>query len=196
MNNSFNNVFPTLVGTFELNDVDNEILMNKMDMSGNVKHGLIENGVSSYVGGEDCFLTRLNVVDLKEQILFHLNEYCFQSGIAPNLIINSWANVLEQKGLVKRHRHEKSIISGAYYPQDSDANLILENPNTIFQMTQTNINESIYNTEKILIKPKAGLLVMWPSYIFHYTESNDKEKRYTVSFNTLDESYKSALNRR
>ena len=71
MNNSFNNVFPTLVGTFELKDVDNEILMNKMDMSGNVKHGLIENGVSSYVGGEDCFLTRLNVVDLKEQILFH-----------------------------------------------------------------------------------------------------------------------------
>ena len=63
-------------------------------------------------------------------------------------------------------------------------------------MTQTNINESIYNTEKILIKPKAGLLVIWPSYIFHYTESNDKEKRYTVSFNTLDESYKSALNRR
>ena len=196
MNNTFNNVFPTLVGTFELKTVNNEVLMNKMDMAGNVGHGLIENGVSSYVGGEDCFLTRLNIEDLKKEILYHLNEYCFQAGIAPNYIINSWANVLEQQGLVKRHRHEKSIISGAYYPKDSDANLILENPNTIFQMTQTNINESIYNSEKISIKPKAGLLVMWPSHIYHYTESNDKNKRYTVSFNTLDESYKSALNRR
>ena len=196
MNNTFNNVFPTLVGTFELKTVNNEVLMNKMDMAGNVGHGLIENGVSSYVGGEDCFLTRLNIEDLKKEILYHLNEYCFQAGIAPNYIINSWANVLEQQGLVKRHRHEKCIISGAYYPKDSDANLILENPNTIFQMTQTNINESIYNSEKISIKPKAGLLVMWPSHIYHYTESNDKNKRYTVSFNTLDESYKSALNRR
>ena len=196
MNNTFNNVFPTLVGTFELKTVNNEVLMNKMDMAGNVGHGLIENGVSSYVGGEDCFLTRLNIEDLKKEILYHLNEYCFQAGIAPNYIINIGANVLEQQGLVKRHRHEKSIISGAYYPNDSNANLILENPNTIFQMTQTNINESIYNSEKISIKPKAGLLVMWPSHIYHYTESNDKNKRYTVSFNTLDESYKSALNRR
>ena len=138
----------------------------------------------------------MNIEDLKKEILYHLNEYCFQAGIAPNYIINSWANVLEQQGLVKRHRHEKSIISGAYYPNDSDANLILENPNTIFQMTQTNVNDSIYNSEKISIKPKAGLLVMWPSHIYHYTESNDKNKRYTVSFNTLDESYKSALNRR
>ena len=169
MNNTFNNVFPTLVGTFELKTVNNEVLMNKMDMAGNVGHGLIENGVSSYVGGEDCFLTRLNIEDLKKEILYHLNEYCFQAGIAPNYIINSWANVLEQQGLVKRHRHEKSIISGAYYPNDSNANLILENPNTIFQMTQTNINESIYNSEKISIKPKAGLLVMWPSHTVSYT---------------------------
>ena len=188
-------LFPTLIGTFNLKEVDNDILIKKMEMSGNVQHGLIENGVSSYVGGEDCFLTRLGVSDLKNSIKTKINEYCFQSGIAPNFIINSWANVIGQSGYVKRHRHEKSILSGAYYPTNSNANLILEHPNTNFQMTQTNVNETIFNCDKVTIKPEAGKLVIWPSYIYHSTENNSDEKRYTVSFNTLDESYKIAINR-
>ena len=196
MKSNFLNVFPTLIGTFDIHDeVDNKTLMDKMSIAGNIGHGLLENGISSYVGGEDCFLTRLGVVDLKESILKYVQQYCFNTGIAPNFIVNSWANVLHQKGFVKRHRHEKSVLSGAYYPIESDACLILENPNTVFQMTQTNVNDTIYNADKIIIKPIKGMLVIWPSYVYHYTEENSDKPRYTVSFNTLDDSYKHAINR-
>ena len=193
--NNFLNVFPTLIASFDLDQIDNDVLKGKMDVAGNINHGLLENGISSYVGGEDCFLTRLGVQDLKKAIQYHLQEYCFHSGIAPNVIVNSWANVLHEAGYVRRHRHEKSILSGAYYPVDSDTCLVLENPNTIFQMTQTNVNDTIYNADKIIIKPTKGKLVIWPSYVYHYTETNSDKPRYTVSFNTLDDSYKHAINR-
>ena len=197
MKSEFLNVFPTLVASFDLSGkVDNDMLIKKMEMAGNLDHGLLENGVSSYVNGEDCFLTRLAVKDLKKSIEYYLNEYCFQGGIAPNFIINSWANIVSDKGYVRRHRHEKSILSGAYYPVDNDSCLLLENPNTVFHMTQTNVNDTIYTRQQIRILPTAGKLVIWPSYIYHHTEINSNVKRYTISFNTLDDSYKDAINRR
>ena len=63
-------------------------------------------------------------------------------------------------------------------------------------MTQTNVNDTIYTRQQLRIMPTAGKLVIWPSYIYHHTEINSNVKRYTISFNTLDDSYKDAINRR
>ena len=88
MKSEFLHVFPTLVASFDLSgEVDNDMLIKKMEMAGNLDHGLLENGVSSYVNGEDCFLTRLAVKDLKKSIEYYLNEYCLQGGIAPTILL-------------------------------------------------------------------------------------------------------------
>ena len=38
-----------------------------------------------------------------------------------------------------------------------------------------------------------GKLVIWPSYLYHETQKNSSEERYTISFNTLDKSYLNAI---
>ena len=53
MTNNFLNVFPTLIA-LDLDPPDNDVLKGKMDVAGNINLSL-ENGISSYVGGEDCF---------------------------------------------------------------------------------------------------------------------------------------------
>lgn len=188
--------FPTLIGEFDLsNKVDNKIILEKINASGLIMHGLLNKGLSSYVGGNDCAITRLAMNDLKTAIHESLDIYCREAGLESNVIINSWCNVLNEGGFVKKHRHEKSILSGAYYPcaDLDDAPLLIDNPNTIFKMSETKIYNTDYNAENIGFTTKTGKLLIWPSYLYHETQRNGSEKRYTISFNTLDVSYKNII---
>ncbi len=186
------NLFPTLVAEFDLSDqVDNDVIMKKIQISGLQMHGVLEKGLSSYIGGYDCALTRLAMADLRQSIDACLRVYCDQAGIQQNTIVNSWCNVLKEGGKVKRHRHEKSVLSGAYYPTSDpdDCALIIENPTTVFKMSETKQHDTEYNIENVAIPTKAGKLIIWPSYLYHETQRNSSDERYTISFNTLDQSY-------
>ena len=192
----FHKVFPTLIAEFDLsNKVDNETILKKIAISGLQMHGTLMKGTSSYLGGYDCALTRLAMHDLQKEIQNCINEYCNEAGIENNIIINSWCNELHEGGRVRRHRHDKSILSGAYYPvsDPDDCPLIIENPNTVFKMTETKVRETDTNIENIFIPTTAGKLVIWPSYLYHSTQRHGSDKRYTISFNTIDSSYLNAL---
>ena len=50
----FHNLFPTLIAEFDLSDrVDNDVIVDKMRISGLSMHGLLNKGQSSYLGGFD-----------------------------------------------------------------------------------------------------------------------------------------------
>ena len=73
MKSEFLHVFPTLVASLDLSgEVDNDMLRKKMEMAGNPDLGLLENGASSYVNGEDCFPTRFAPKDLKKSLEYYL----------------------------------------------------------------------------------------------------------------------------
>lgn len=193
----FHRVFPTLIAEFDLSkEVDNNTILKKISISGLQMHGTLMKGTSSYLGGYDCALTRLAMTDLHEAIQKSIDTYCIEAGLDRNTIINSWCNELHEGGRVKRHRHEKSILSGAYYPTSDadDCPLIIENPNQVFKMTETKIRETDTNIDNVAIPTSAGKLVIWPSYLYHQTQRNGSEKRYTISFNTIDASYIQSLN--
>jgi uncharacterized protein (TIGR02466 family) len=193
----FHKVFPTLVAEFDLTGkIDNDTILKKMAISGFQMHGTLNKGVSSYLGGYDCALTRLAMTDLSNEIQNCIDDYCIEAGLERNFVINSWCNELHEGGNVKRHKHDKSILSGAYYPVSDadDCSLIIENPNTVFKMTETKVKETDTNIENIAIPTAASKLVIWPSYLHHWTQKNGSIKRHTISFNTLDHSYVESIN--
>ena len=189
-------LFPTLVAEYDLSDkVDNDVIMKKIAISGMVMHGTLSKGMSSYMGGYDCVLTRTAMTDLQQAIKECLDYYCKESGLEENVIVNSWCNVLKEGGYVKRHRHDKSVLSGAYYPTSDpdDCPLLIENPTQVFKMTETKIYDTEYNVSAIGVPTFPGKLVIWPSYLYHETQKNSSDERYTISFNTLDKSYLNAI---
>jgi len=189
-------LFPTLIGEFDLSaKVDNALILKKIQISGMQFHGILDKGISSYMGGYDCAITRLAMKDLQSAIQESLDEYCKEAGLEQNVIVNSWCNILKEGGSVKRHRHDKSVLSGAYYPASDpdDCPLLIENPNTIFKMTETKIYDTEYNVGSVRVPTQQGKLVVWPSYLYHETQKNSSDERYTISFNTLDKSYLNAI---
>ena len=194
----YHKLFPTLIAEYDLsNKVNNAEVIDKMRISGLQLHGILKKGQSSYLGGYDCALTRLAMTDLKNAIQGCIDEYCRQAGLQENVIVNSWCNILNEGGYVRRHRHEKSILSGAYYPTSDadDTPLFIENPNTVFKMTETKEYDTEFNWEKVGFTVETGKLLLWPSHLYHLTERNRSNERFTISFNTLDKSYLDALNR-
>ena len=59
-----------------------------------------------------------------------IDSYCDDAGLEPSLLSTSWFNVMGEGSNVERHRHEGSVVSGAYYPlvEDESCPLIFESP--------------------------------------------------------------------
>ena len=75
-------LFPTLVAEYDLSEkIDNEDIMKKIGISGLQMHGVLDKGMSSYLGGYDCALTRLAMKDLQNAIKECLDDYCKEAGL-------------------------------------------------------------------------------------------------------------------
>jgi len=123
-------------------------------------HGLITNGYSTYNYGMPV-LEYPDLLGLNKIIHFYINFYCKKYHITDLKIINSWFNISEAGNKLKPHKHEESIISGAFY--------ISGKTPLIFPNTKIN--------------PKSGLLIIFSSDLVHYTEE-ETEERIVISFNT------------
>ena len=79
-------------------------------------------------------------------------------------IESSWFSIMEERQKLSFHAHERSIVSGVYYPHfpKGSVNLIIEG-------------------EEIDIR--AGYLYLFPSWAEHGTEENQSKERYVIAFN-------------
>ncbi len=138
----------------DVNQIKNILTSIKSDT-----HGLVGNGISSYNVGMPI-LEYPELLGLKTIILKHLNE-CSNK---PLKLINSWFNTMNVGDRLVIHKHEESILSGAFYVNVGKNSVPL-----IFR--------------KHRVKPKNGLLVIFSSELEHYTEE-EEETRTVISFNT------------
>lgn len=106
-----------------------------------------------------------------------------------------WANKNSRMSSHHKHRHPNSIISGIYYVNDD-----YKGGETVFYMNDPWYkihNEGYVQLSSVplpnkeltyRINPKSGLLILFPSYIYHSVGpviiGSD---RYTISFNTFVE---------
>lgn len=99
-----------------------------------------------------------------------------------------WMNVLGRGGLNTPHDHPAWVWSGCYYVSVPDGDQELSG-NIEFFDTRTNVRTLTVEgaacfTSKFTMKPRAGMLLMFPSYLRHWVYPNESEQdRVTIAFN-------------
>ena len=120
---------------------------------------------------------------IKERV----DEYCMESGLAPVEIGKSWINSQSENGYVASHRHELSIVSGAFYPivEPGSAPLVFDSPIKGPRMSEIHNVATHFTSDTMEFDPRDGMLILFPSWLYHYSLPNKTAKRITISFNTF-----------
>ena len=151
------------------------------------KHDLAVNGVSSH-GGWDP----LNDEDSAPMgVAFQdcLLDYTSKLGQWPVIISGSWYNILPPGGFTHRHRHESSVISGAFYldlPEGDFGRFYVLNPLVHHFMCMHYFTNTPYSVYEFDVDIKENHLYLFPSWLEHGSRvNNTNQDRFTVSFNTV-----------
>lgn len=131
----------------------------------------------------------------KSAIDFYKN---FGVEIKNHQFINFWINISGKHHYNRLHAHGNCFLSGSYYikvPKNS-GNIVFENPNLNIENTFSSFfksdgqiaikNYNKYNASEWEFEPTLGQLLIFPSYLRHYVQSNQSdEDRISLSFNIL-----------
>lgn len=182
MQDSFE-IFPILIKKIVMNTISNENLSSiahAIDQEKFTNNALIKNGHRSQ---SNTFLDRR--LQIKELFQNEVDVFLTECGIIPANISYSWCNKYVNKGTITPHKHEMSIVSGVYYPliKGSDSFLKIRNPCSPFKINEVTASTTKFNLQEFTIPIKENMLILFPSWIEHYSENNS-EIKYAISFDT------------
>ena len=189
-------LFPTLVAEFDLRPkVNPQLVYNELIKIDTKKHSLLDgDGESSYDKDEKSLLDFdvPLIKALRSAIQDSINEYVKVYGLLPTMISNSWYSIMNKGSTLKFHRHEASVLSGAYYPKAplGSVGLRFQNPTEIYRMAEVNHTITDYNCAEDELPAKEGFLYIFPSWLKHGSETNQIDNRMVVSFNSLNMQWK------
>lgn len=89
-------------------------------------------------------------------------------------VLNIWVNMYEKSDNVQRHLHNYNGYSTVYFvsAEQDTTPIIFDNNNS-------------YSKTEIKILPKTGMLICFPSYMYHSVPNINNAKRVTVAANYL-----------
>ena len=181
-------IFPTLVMMFDLSQHDfMPQVLNIVENTKTHDHLIMHNSESTYDERHgNAWLDQAVLSKLKDTIMHCVNTYAKTYGLPELRITNSWMNRVGVGGAVKPHRHEMSAVSGAFYPiaDEGSCGLIFKSPLLPLKMNEFCSDETLYNAYNQTMPCTQGSLLLFPSWLEHYTEENTTDNRITVSFNT------------
>ena len=163
-------------------DVDLKEILSELRKFNHTSHDLVVDGVSTF---NDDFSILNHISGLEETIQKEINDYTTTIGLCETRITNSWDNIYNKGAKVLHHHHHGSVISGAFYVKaNNSCPIIFENPVYKFRGVERTSKGTPYSCSAQPVDAEDGLLVMFPSYITHYTPPNESEERIVISFNT------------
>ena len=148
-----------------------------------IKHNLIESDfnlfhhdndiikkTSQWVG--NCVAETINYIQMeKHTYKINFNE--------------SWYHITKTNGMHEPHIHPRCSWCGIYYIKsgnDDSGHTVFENPVRSTYVDRGNLY--LNNISTVRIKPKDGMLVLFPSYLSHYQAMyKGTEDRIVVAFN-------------
>ena len=105
-----------------------------------------------------------------------------------------WANVSlgRSGGGHTVHRHPNSLWSGIIYLTDGAPTKFLD---PIYARSLSSIEvPSVNNFDRLTIDPKPGSMVIFPSFVQHFTDGHFGDNlRITIAFNTLPEKFSAGI---
>ena len=183
-----NQLFPTVIMRYDLNNHPHYSRM--LDIVNKTKtewHAIMKNSESTYnESTPNRWLDKMGLEPIKTTLEDCIQDYALTYGLPELRITNSWMNRVGKGGAVKPHRHEVSVLSGAFYPiaDEGSTPLVFKSPLHPYKMYEYTAQETSYNATLMETPCEQGTLVLFPSWLEHYTEDNDTDNRVTVSFNT------------
>jgi uncharacterized protein (TIGR02466 family) len=185
-------IFPTYIGEFDLSKkIDTKLLWNELKNLNQKSHPLLTgSGTSTYYPGNESLLD-LDVPlikKLKVQIELAIDSYVREAGLISCQLSNSWLSIMNEDTTLLPHRHEASVISGAYYPYvpNNSVGLTVMNPLKPYRMCEVNERTTEYTAADGTFPVKEGLLIIFPSWLEHKSDQNESNGRAVVSFNTVN----------
>ena len=126
---------------------------------------------------------------LKSLIKEQINE--FAKGVmkydADFEITTSWFTKTDKNESSQFHNHNNSFLSGVLYINvnpDSGSIVFEDFSDKRFLVRSTEYNE--YNAQQYAINPQNGLILLFPSEVWHQVNTNKSDKtRYSLAFNVM-----------
>jgi uncharacterized protein (TIGR02466 family) len=149
-------------------------------------------GYTSYASLNDLTARATVFAELERALARHVAAFVRKtefdlSGRKPKLD-SLWINVMNKDAVHTPHLHPHSVVSGTYYvtvPPGSGA-IRFEDPRLAMLMAAPpkKKNAKAENRTFVDVPPKAGMLLLWESWLRHGVENNASESpRISVSFN-------------
>ncbi len=186
------NLFPTLVMEFDLNSkVNPQLLYNELKKVDAKEHLYLEGpGKSTYdkTEGKVLDLDIPLIKTLKTELQNCVDLYAQKTALVKTIITQSWCSTMNQGSSLVFHRHEASVISGAYYPKvpQGSVGLTFESPIEMYKMAEVYNDITEYNMKDVTVPATEGYLYLFPSWLKHGSKINTTDNRMVVSFNTLN----------
>jgi uncharacterized protein (TIGR02466 family) len=149
-------------------------------------------GYTSYASLNDLPQRASLFADLQSAIARHVaafaRELQFDLGRRKLALDSLWVNVMQKGAIHAPHIHPHSVISGTYYvavPPKSGA-IRFEDPRLPMMMAAPPRKPKARpeNRSFVDVEPKAGMLLLWESWLRHGVEANGaRGNRISVSFN-------------
>lgn len=192
MNRQFKiyNLFPTPVfeNQIDLSKYNIDLLLNK-------EFEYMENK-SAKITKDKNVLETVGLEQLKKELLFNLELYTknFLKVYDKKIkwyLQKSWVNKHETGDWGQPHYHANSLISGVLYLETNDetGEISFECPTNYRPIFPLSCNlefteRTIENSTTYFLKPKNGLLILFPSSLLHAIKENKSEtNRYSLAFN-------------
>jgi uncharacterized protein (TIGR02466 family) len=131
---------------------------------------------------------------LVDQLYDRLNQLHIMQGFSSEYrqeLQNAWMNINHTHNTFQIHQHPDSFFSAVYYVAGDETCGDLEFVTPIhahghvINPTKHVSNFNAYNSSIWVVKPQAGKLVIFPSWLMHYVRPNYTNKdRISIAFNT------------
>ena len=187
---NFDPVFPIMTGRVRLPEIDLARMSHEV-----LK---LSEGKDNYEGGWTSFFTQMDISTITGMNDVAQAAVGVSGAMIRELKLNAdpakatlqmWVSVMRKGGFHGIHSHAGSVISGTFYVQcdDKAAPLALMNPTRHFRNHETRPEPQDmgpFTSEQMLIKPEAGQMIVWPSWLEHHVlRHNDDRPRIAISFN-------------
>ena len=177
-------LFPTVIYTTNIR-IDTDHIYSLLVGMEHDPHLHIANGTSSYE--KDPHLLHNEVfTDLRSRIQLHVDEYAMELGLMPPEISNSWFNIMGKGSHFKPHTHQMSVVSGSFYVRSGGGSspLTFVSPLQQLKMYEVAVQENQFNENEKSIYNVSGDLILFPSWLLHYSMDNQFDERCVIAFNT------------
>lgn len=187
-----NNIFTSFIAVEHLDINNQEMIDYTLDLKSKNKSVEQSNRVGWQSGHLDLSLSIFQPLFSKINIMAQKlhNEIGLKKDL-DNKLTTAWLNVNNKSGYNVQHRHLNACLSGTYYlkgvESGANGNIVFKNPWIVDYHVPDNCIEEFTNVTSgaYSLPPEAGKLIMFPSWLEHYVETNTTDiDRISLSFDT------------